>query len=57
MNSKMNIPNILQSISAKLESGAMTMWDAQLELCEAGWFPYIPDANQVTNLLSKSNGK
>lgn len=49
----MKIPNILQSIATKLESGAMTMREAQEILCDHGWFCYLPSENEVNNLIYK----
>lgn len=45
-----NIPNILDSIKADIESGKITIHGAAEELHEAGWLNYV-DEEKARSLL------
>lgn len=45
----------LQAISEGLESGKMTMRQAQEKLYFCGWFNYVPSPEQVTATIDRWN--
>lgn len=45
------IDNILTSLAKEYNNGLITIEQAGRELCQAGWFPYVPSEAQTRRLL------